>query len=419
MNAGKNILILSYFFPPCNKVGGRRWVKFGKYLSGDGYNVNVLSVNIPFSGKCPWEKDILSYRENITRLPYIEHRPFYRINKSPDTLLGKIRYRLSLYNEKFFSKKSSASSDLSLHYGKSLMEKATQIIEKKKIQTVIVSGGPFHWCYESFQLKKKFPGLNFLLDLRDFWTGGELYAPLDKDAKAEEDRKELECVKLATYVTTPAERIAGFLKNKYPQFAGKIIALPHAYDAEELPSNTSTLRTNEQLISLAYGGIMYSKMEASVEKLINLLKELISSGKKVSLDIYTFDDTYKELFSKAGLDNIVHYHPSIPPSELFNKFLEKDYLLQLRAGESQEQHFKSTKFYELIALKRPVIYFGPEGDVSEFICRNRLGFSGNTPVKELAETITGNKNTKAIPDPNFDVSQFEFKAVTRQLEQYL
>jgi hypothetical protein len=419
MTGGKNILILSYFFPPCNKVGGRRWAKFGKYLSMDGYNVHVLSVNIPFSGKCPWEKDIRSYQENITRLPYIEHRPYYRINKSPATLAGKIKYRLSLYNEKLFSKRNSASSDISLRYGKILLEKASQIIEEKKIQTVIVTGGPFHWCYESFQLKKKFPALNFLLDLRDFWTGGELYIPLDKEAKAEEDRKELECVKLASYVTTPAERIADFLKNKYPQFAGKIITLPHAYDAEELPSNASPKDTNDQMISFAYGGIMYSRMEASIEKLINFLKELIDSGKKVNLDIYTFDNTYKELFSKAGLDSVVQYHPSIPPSELFNKFLAKDYLLQLRAGESQEQHFKSTKFYELIALRRPVIYFGPEGDVSEFISENKLGFSGNTPVKELAKTVIGNKKTKAIPDMNFDVSQFEFKTVTKRLKQYL
>jgi glycosyltransferase involved in cell wall biosynthesis len=419
MAAGKNILILSYFFPPCNKVGGRRWAKFGKYLSKDGYNVHVLSVNIPFSGKCPWEKDTASYKGNIARLPYIEHRPYYRINKSPATLVGKIRYRLSLHNEKLFSGKKDASSDISLRYGKSLLEKATQIIEKNKIQTVIVTGGPFHWCYEGLQLKKKFSELTFLLDLRDFWTGGELYTPLDKEARTEEDRKELECMKLAAYVITPAERIADFLKDKYLQFANKIIVLPHAYDGEELPSNISAQPADEQLISFAYGGIMYSKMEASVEKLINLLKELISSGKKVSLDIYTFDNTYKELFSKAGLDEVVQYHPSIAPSELFNKFLEKDYLLQLRAGESQEQHFKSTKFYELIALKKPVVYFGPEGDVSEFISSNKLGFSGNTPVKELAEALISNKKTKNVPDMDFNVSQFEFKAITRKLEEYL
>jgi hypothetical protein len=411
----KNVLILSYFMPPCNKVGGRRWAKFGKYLSKDGYNVYSISVNVPYSGSCPWEKDIEAYKRNITRLPYIEHRPFYRVHKNPASIIGKIRYRLSLYGEKL---RSSNSNDISLKYGKSLLEKAEKIISEKKIESVIITGGPFHWCYEAIHLKKKFPKLNFILDLRDFWTGGELYAPLSVSEKRAEDMKEQLCIELADHVLTPADRIAAYLKKRYPTFQNKIKVLPHAFDKSELPQ-TRPASKEDGTIRFAYGGIMYSKMEECIGKLIELLKHLIVSGVKVRLDIFTFDKTYKELFVKAGLKSQVFYHASVKPAELFSNFVEKDYLLQLRAGESQEQHFKSTKFYELIALRKPIIYFGPEGDVSKFIVENQLGFSGNMNVQELSRALIENKDQNIIPSKEFDVSKFEFTHLTKELEEFI
>jgi hypothetical protein len=409
----KNILILSYFFPPCNKVGGRRWAKFAKYLADDGYSIHVISVDVPFSGECPWEKDIELYKNNIIRLPYIEHRPYHKINKSPTDILGKIRYRMSRYKEKYFS--DSNISDISLRYGESLTACADKIIKEKKIDTVITTGGPFHWCYEAIKLKKKHPGLNFILDLRDFWTGGELYLPLTTNEKKVEDDKERTCIEFSDHIFTPAERIADQLMQKYPEFANKIRVLSHGFDKSEMPSGSR--HENDDLIRFGYGGIMYSKMEFAIEKLIALLKQLMLSGKKVKLDIYTFDQTYRDLFTKAGLSGQVTYHQSVKPSELFDAFLNKDYLLQLRAGESQEQHFKSTKFYELIALRKPVIYFGPEGDVSQFIVDNKLGFSGNTETKKLANALIENKETKMIPSKDFDVSQYDFCHLTKELER--
>jgi glycosyltransferase involved in cell wall biosynthesis len=410
----RNILILSYFFPPCNKVGGRRWAKFAKYLVKNGHSVHVICVDVPFSGSCPWEKDTEEYKNSIIRLSYIEHRPYYRVNKSPSSIGGKILYRLSWYKDRYFS--GSKINDISSQYGKTLCESAESLIKERKIDTIIVTGGPFHWCYKAMQLKKKHPGLNFILDLRDFWTGGELYLPLNDTEKAEEDMKEFACMELADHVFTPAERIAAYLKVKYPAFTNKVKVLPHAFDKSEMPINISAQNENKT-IRFAYGGVMYSKMQGAIENLITLLKTLIASGQNVKLDLYTFDETYKDLFVKAGLSKEVAYHHSVKPAELFAIFSQTDYLLQLRAGESQEQHFKSTKFYELIALRRPIIYFGPDGDVSQFIVENKLGFSGNMKMNELCERLIENKRTKEIPAKEFDVSQYDFSHLTKELER--
>lgn len=412
-----NILILSYFFPPCNKVGGRRWAKFGNYLSLNNYNVHVLSVNVPFKGNCPWEKDTLKYQSNIFRLPYIEHRPFYQVNKSPDSISGKIKYRLSWYGAKLIPKKST--QDISEKYEDVLQKKAEQLIHEFKIETVIVTGGPFHWCYSAMQLKNKFTELNFLLDLRDFWTGGEAYNKMTSAEKSTEDEKEFFCISMANFVFTPADRISDFLKNKYPLLSHKIKVLPHAFDNSEMPSIKAPNKNETDTFTFAYGGILYSNMESAITRLIELLHCLISKGKKVKVDLYTFDKTYSNLFFNAGLENVVHYHQTVSPEKLFSIFQSTDYLLQLRAGESHEQHFKSTKFYELIALRKPIIYFGPEGDISEFLEKNRLGYSANISLLELADKLVQNKLKKDIPDTTFEIEGYEYKNVTQELEKYL
>lgn len=415
----KNILILSYFFPPCNKVGGRRWAKFGKYLARKNYNIYVISVEVPYSGKCPWEKDIEQYNNNIQRLPYIEHRPYYKVNKAPRKFTGKLRYRLSLYKEKLTGNNIDGNpTDITAKYGNSLRGAATRVIRDSNIQTVIITGGPFNWCYDAMQLKKTFPDLNFLLDLRDFWTGGELDEQLSETQKSTEKEKEKFCISSSNHIFTPAERIASYLCASYSFAANRISVLPHAYDGDEIPQKKNIISTGNT-INIAYGGILYQNMESAIDRLILLLNTIKKSGHKISLDIFTFTDDYKKRFISAGLEHEVKYHNTIPPAELFEKFRHMDWLLQLRAGRSKEEHFKSTKFYELIALRKPILYFGPEGDVSEFLKQNNLGLSGNQAINELAEIVINNKTKNKLPDPDFDITGFSFENITGMLEQHL
>ena len=156
-------------------------------------------------------------------------------------------------------------------------------------------------------------------------------------------------------------------------------------------------------------------MEDGILKLIALLKSILNKGKNIRLDIYSFNRSYESMFEKEGVKDFVHYHQPIPPSDLFKKFKETDLLLQLRGGRSYEEHFKSTKFYELIALRRPILYFGPEGDVSDFLVKEKLGFSGNKPTEELCSALMKNKEINTIPLKDFSVSDYEFSKVTDDL----
>ncbi len=417
----KNVLIISHFFPPCNKVGGRRWAKFAKILAHK-YNVFVLSVHVPYQGVCPWENDIVSFKSQITKIPFIEHRPYYKVNKTPHHFFDKIKYHLSWNYEKFIKKNKVQKLDVDSYlYRNSLLQNAKKIINKNSISTVIITGGPFEWCYNAMELKKSFPQINFLLDLRDYWTFGIVYKTLSVAQQKLEDDKEAYCIANASVVFTPADRIKLYLKQKYNLYKNKMVLLPHAYDKDELPNITfapSKTKNNNHFV-FTYGGMLYSSMQESIYKLIELLQFLIGEGKTVQVDLYSFNTNYINLFETAGLAQYVNYHAAINPKKLFEILLQSDYLLQLRAGEMEEQHFKSTKFYELIALKKPILYIGPNGDVEDFLVDNNLGFTANQPIDRLAKIIIANKKEAQIPDLSFYVEDYELTTVTKTLEAYI
>ena len=89
----KNILLLSYVFPPYPGIGGRRWAKFAKYLSRKGYTVHVICAKNPFSDISLWMKDVQN-DPNIIVYPISPEYPSILLRK-PVSVVEKIMYRFN------------------------------------------------------------------------------------------------------------------------------------------------------------------------------------------------------------------------------------------------------------------------------------------------------------------------------------
>ena len=84
-----NVLLISFYFPPYNRVGGRRWAKHCKYLKREGFNINVLCKNFENSTSS-WDKDTFEYKKSITRIKLQEIKTPYFKKELPKTILSKI-----------------------------------------------------------------------------------------------------------------------------------------------------------------------------------------------------------------------------------------------------------------------------------------------------------------------------------------
>ena len=150
-----NFLIISFYFPPFKRVGGRRWAKHTKFLWKLGLQPCVLAAD--FNGETsPWDKDIELYKENIYRIPIKIKYPYHK-RVLPNNLFVKFYWKISLICWILKIKKHKGNFlDDSLGYEALFMQKAVEIIQEKDIEHIIISVGPFHYAKIIPELKKGF-----------------------------------------------------------------------------------------------------------------------------------------------------------------------------------------------------------------------------------------------------------------------
>ena len=91
----KKLLVISYTFPPSNKVGGRRWSKFSKYLIKSNIDVRILTSYNNIGEQ--WEQDLLDLKDKIDfiNFNYPKHLGIY-----PLSIFHKFLYKASLIYSK-------------------------------------------------------------------------------------------------------------------------------------------------------------------------------------------------------------------------------------------------------------------------------------------------------------------------------
>lgn len=404
----KSLLLISYTFPPYPGIGGRRWAKFVKYLVRLGYKVHVITAANPFNNNSLWVNDV-SGNENIIlhRLPSLYPKVLLQ---RPTGIVEKIAYHFWVFILRVFSK--GTIYDRGIFWKKKMMAEACGLIRKYSIKNVIVSGAPFRTAYYAIGLKEKFPHINIISDLRDPWTWGSGYgySVLSPARKAFEAKMEAKVIEKSDIITVPVTIMADHLKSTYSSFANKISVLPHAFDEDEaLPLS----KEPNDKIRMIYYGNLYDGIGEYVTELCNALKKCPDN---FTIDIYSESRRYSDNFAKAGLDKIVKYHDPIPSKFLFNKMASYNYVLMIYPDYAR--NFHSTKFYEVINMRTPIIYIGKEGLNTQFIEQNRLGLTilPEKIEKEMKALLEARSSINYNFD--FDVSIYSFQKVTAKLIGY-
>ena len=76
----------------------------------------------------------------------------------------------------------------------------------------------------------------------------------------------------------------------------------------------------------------------------------------------------------------------------------------------------SSKFFELIAFRKPILYFGDKGSVSDFIINNKLGFHiTSNNIESQLRSVLENEKSQTIPNLNYNISKHTFEYQTKEL----
>lgn len=404
----KHLLLIAYVFPPYYGIGGRRWAKHAIELTRLGYTVHVISAKNPFDKPSMWWDAV---KENphiiVHQLP--ARYPKALVNFAPG-LWQKISYKLWITLLPLLTKGSYL--DRTVFWKSIMLRKARQLIKQHNISRVISTGGPFGSMYYATLLKKWKPELFLLNDLRDPWTWGPNWGFPGLSAKRMAYEKSLERMMMrdSDVVTVPVTEMYDYLAKHYTGYIGKVKVIPHFYDTGELSVKPKT--ASEKVRLVLYGNI-YQDIEHYLDQSAAFFAK---HQDKFDFDIYTDKTSHLKYFEKHGAAN-VRTHAQMPAKKLFDKFGDYDFVLLYTPLYGI--HNVSTKFFEIIYSRTPVLFFGEAGRASEFLESNRLGIQVNLDNFEQ-KLLSLHANKQAFDyNRDFDITDYSIEKITRDIAAML
>lgn len=412
----KKILIICHSFPPYPGIGGRRWVKFAKYLNKQGHLIKVIASENPFTETSQWLKDAEGL--DITYLPF--NYPKVLKKASHPGILDKLAYRLALMRVR--SKGKGNYHDRSLFWEEQILRSAGEIISKHNIKNVIVTCPPFHLAYFCTKLKSAFPNVRLITDFRDLWTGDlSLSALKNMPAERQEHERsiEKEVLDRSDAVLCVSDKMCEDFKKIVP--ANKYHTLINGYDEEDFERSNLKERTDGK-INLVFTGTLYVNLQnifvPFVEALRKLKKEEPSLYSLLSFQFYGSAPVEIKKLTE-GIEAIT-LHGNVSLKEVYQKIAASDACLLFLTDTYTFS--LSTKFYEYISQKKKIILFSKQGETSQFIEKNNLGYwiAPENSYEGLKSILELHKKGELQRwNSEIDINAYSVKNLTKQLESYL
>jgi glycosyltransferase involved in cell wall biosynthesis len=414
----KQIIIVNFKHTASREIGGRRWLLFAKFMARQGYTVHVICAKQE-KGESLWNSSDENGKIILHELSAFYPQSFASL---PTTLTSKLKYQFWMRALPLMVKGSFY--DRASFFEKAMQQQVETLCTTHKIDQVYITCAPFKLAHYGVKLKKRF-GFFLTVDFRDPWTWADAYgyALLNPKRKAHDEALEKEVVAEADLITSPAAVILQHLQEKYaPNNPGKFKLLSHGYDPDDLNIVTTQERADHReskQLNCIYGGTVYGGSDQFIQKLIQGIAAAKSANEELynnfHYELYSLSDTsaLRTVVASHQLQHKINFNEAIPAAKLFEKIKESDYCLVFFPTHYKD--FISTKFYELIALRIPIVYVGEAGIVWDFLNDNKLGLT--LSIDDFENTFC--KLTELLSsfeyNSSFAVESYSFPQLTEDL----
>ena len=373
------VLIITYYWPPSGGAGVQRWLKFSKYLPQFGWEPYILTVN-PEHAAYPdldpsLERDIPDSIK-VFRTKATDWFRFYGNDKSKvpsagfaknkdDSLRGKISR---------FIRGNFFIPDPRKGWNKYAIRKACEIIEDEKIRHVITTSPPHSTQLIGLKLKKKYPDIRWITDLRDPWTEIYYYEHfyptfLPKKIDQYYERKVLEN---ADKITTVGPSLKNAFSQKITGIENKTEVITNGYDEADFEGRNGNIPSR---FTITYVGTLAEAYP--IDGLISVLAKIRKQEINFLLRfVGTVPDIIrKRIVSELSMDS-VEFIAYTSHSEAITYMMNSSVLLLVIPDHSKNKSIVTGKIFEYIASKKPILCLGPDdGDAAGIIMHNNFGKS--------------------------------------------
>jgi glycosyltransferase involved in cell wall biosynthesis len=418
----KRTLLICYSFPPFPGIGGRRWAKFVKYLSKGDHEFFVIGALNRNAAQSNWTQDV-NGKSNVHYYP-VKTRFFDFFHNHRSSLRGKISFKLSrlwLQNryEGNFYDKVLASNEL-------FYQKAKEIIVKEGIKNLVITIAPNRLVDVGVRLKKEFPQLNFMIDVRDPWNiclDDWDHKYLNQKQKDHELKSEMAAADTADKVTSVYQVVIDFYSEKFPHKKTNFTCIPNGFDPDEIRPVPQGSR-NGAVKYFVYTGILYDISIRLFEEFLQQIEQVLKDSPKLLSDLeFHFyipeQDVFKKEVLRRGLEKYVKFFNLVPLTEI-QQVISNAYGCMLFLPP-QFEFSLSTKFYEYVSYNKKILLFSNPGEVAQIIEQHHLGYvmlPGKMEIpfkKALSDLASG----KELLQHTFPLSDYSIESLAKRIDTFL
>lgn len=379
MHELKKVLIISYHFPPDAAIGALRPSKFAKYMPACGWDPIILTVK-----ECYYPKTDQSKTKDLKHI-----REIYRTGMLPHS--SRIYPQLKAY---FRRQDPGAVSPATFHapskkskpvgFFKRLVFslehlpddkqvwiaiavwKGFRIIRTRNVHCILTSGPPMS-CHVIGLLLRKMTGLKWVADFRDPWLSSTWKPPALRSRFSDSIEHWLEksVVLNADKVVTASRRMQEDFTRRYPSIHAKTEVVLNGYDPADYADDTVSLAPRDPFIfTMTHTGTMYKNRTAV--PFLRALSDLIKDGEipkdRVRVNFIGESGTIRNVVTDLVLDDVVAVIDSVDYKTCIQYLRESDVLLLF--AQNQPLQIPG-KFYDYIAVRKPILIFTEEGATAD------------------------------------------------------
>jgi len=418
----KKVLIITYYWPPSGGAGVQRWLKFAKFLPEFGWEPVILTVDPEYASYPALDYSLdkeLPANTKVFRTPATDWFKIYSSDKSKVPSAGFASNADNSWKGKIsrFIRGNFFLPDPRRGWNRYAFRKACELINDNKIVTFVTTSPPHSTQLIGLKLKKKYPGIKWIADLRDPWTDiyyyDQFYPTLI--SKMIDRRYERSVLEKAGRITTVGFLLKELLSKKLSGIESRIEVISNGFDEADF---TNAERSGQKIFTITYVGTLSEKYP--LNGFLEALNILRRSGSDFILRfVGKVPDKIADRISLNVPPESLEIIPYSEHSSAISYMVNSSLLLLIIPQSGDSRLIITGKIYEYIASGRPILCLGPKnGEAANLISRLKIGRCFD--YDETANIEIFIRETKNNPDSvKIDPSEFSRRNLTKKLVSVL
>ena len=365
------VLIITYYWPPSGGAGVQRWLKFSKYLLEFGWEPIILTVDPEHAAYPVTDFSLKEDLPSSVKVYSTKATNYFRIYKKDKSRIPAAGFATSIDNTfqgkvLRFVRGNFFLPDPRRGWNRYAIKKACELIESEEIRHIITTSPPHSTQLIGLKIKKKYPGIKWIADLRDPWTDIYYYKQFYPTiiSKAIDLNYEKNVLKKADKIITVGASLKTQFASKVKGIEKKTEVITNGYDESDFKGITPIAPSR---FTITYVGTLSDIYP--IEGLIPALKSMQTTGKDFILRfVGTVSEKTRKMLESEIPERYLEFLPYVIHSEAIKYMIGSSLLILIIPLHQSNKSIITGKLFEYLATGKPILCIGPSsGDAAQII----------------------------------------------------